>query len=59
MDLAKLTATLLAHPGSPRQFFGDDKFPGPILPLVCVPTTAGSGSEVSGAAVVTDSWTIT
>jgi alcohol dehydrogenase len=55
MDLAKLTATLLAHPGSPREFFGDDKIPGPILPLVCVPTTGGSGSEVSGAAVVTDS----
>ena len=56
MDLAKLTATLLAHPGSPRAFFGvTTRYPARILPLVCVPTTAGSGSEVSGAAVVTDS----
>jgi len=54
MDLAKLTATLLAYPGSPRRFFGDDQIPGPILPVICIPTTAGSGSEVSGAAVVTD-----
>jgi alcohol dehydrogenase class IV len=28
--------------------------PGPVFPLVCVPTTAGTGSEVSAAAVLTD-----
>src|SRR5947199_8951079 len=55
MDLAKITATLLAHGGTPRTYVGDDRVPGPILPLVCVPTTAGTGSEVSAAAVLTDS----
>jgi len=54
MDLAKLTATLLAHGGSPADYVGDGKVPGPIAPLICVPTTAGTGSEVSAASVITD-----
>src|SRR6266542_842965 len=54
MDLAKITATVLAHGGSPRDYIGDDKIPGPVLPLICMPTTAGTGSEVSAAAVLTD-----
>src|SRR5262245_29295648 len=39
MDLAKITATVLAHGGSLRDYVGDGKVPGPILPLLCVPTT--------------------
>jgi len=54
MDLAKTTALVLAHGGGPRDFFGDDRVPGPIWPLICVPTTSGTGSEVSAAAVLTD-----
>lgn len=54
MDLAKLAATLLKHGGSPRDYIGDDKIPGPVFPLICVPTTAGTGSEVSAATVITD-----
>ena len=54
MDLAKLAATLLRHGGNPRDYVGDDKIPGPVFPLICVPTTAGTGSEVSAATVITD-----
>ena len=46
--------SLLTHGGSPRDYVGEEKVPGPVLPLVCVPTTAGTGSEVSAAAVFTD-----
>ncbi len=54
MDLAKITAVVLTHGGDPRDYVGDDKIPGPILPLLCLPTTAGTGSEVSAATVLTD-----
>jgi alcohol dehydrogenase len=54
MDLAKLTAVLLRHGGEAKQYFGFDNVPGPVLPLICLPTTAGTASEVSHAAVLTD-----
>lgn len=54
MDLAKMTATVLAHGGSPRDYLGEDKIPGPIVPLICIPTTSGTGSEVSASGVFTD-----
>jgi alcohol dehydrogenase len=55
IDLAKIVAAVLAHGGAPRSYFGFDQIPGPVTPLVCVPTTSGTGSEVSHAAVLTDS----
>jgi alcohol dehydrogenase class IV len=54
MDLAKATALVTAHGGALRDYVGDEKVPAPVLPVVCVPTTAGTGSEVSAAAVLTD-----
>jgi alcohol dehydrogenase class IV len=54
MDMAKLVSILLKHGGEPRDYVGEDKVPGPVLPIVCVPTTSGTGSEVSHAAVFTD-----
>lgn len=54
MDLAKITAAVCAHGGQPQDYFGFDQVPGPVAPIVCVPTTAGTGSEVSHAAVLTD-----
>jgi alcohol dehydrogenase class IV len=54
MDLAKITAVVLSHGGTPGMYFGDTRVPGPVMPILCLPTTAGTGSEVSAAAVVTD-----
>ena len=54
MDTAKLVAMLLAHGGTLDDYVGDSRVPGPVVPIVAVPTTAGTGSEVSPAAVYTD-----
>jgi alcohol dehydrogenase len=54
MDLAKIVAVLLTHGGRPEDWFGWNNVPAPVVPLVCVPTTSGTGSEVSHAAVLTD-----
>jgi len=54
LDLAKVLALLLAHGGRLGDYYGEGLVPGPTAPVVAVPTTAGTGSEVTPVAVVSD-----
>jgi alcohol dehydrogenase class IV len=54
IDLAKAVAVVLGYGGSAEDYFGVDQVPGPVMPLVAVSTTAGTGSEVSAASVLAD-----
>lgn len=55
MDVAKLSAALVRNPGSVRDYTHvvGRRFTAPAVPIVLVPTTAGTGAEASQNAVVT------
>jgi alcohol dehydrogenase class IV len=54
MDLGKAVSVVLANGGDVRDYYGEFRVPGPGLPIVCVPTTGGTGAEVTSIAVIFD-----
>lgn len=57
MCAGKGTALLATNNGNIRDYHGRDKYRNPPLPCIAIPTTAGSGSEVSKATIITDEQT--
>jgi len=51
MDVAKAVAVIAANKGRAKDYLGLNKVPGPGLPKIMVPTTAGTGSEVTFTSV--------
>ncbi len=54
IDAAKAMSIMANNDGSICDYEGSDKFTNPTLPLIAIPTTAGTGSEVTYSSVITD-----
>lgn len=57
LDCAKGINFLLSNGGSIRDYWGYGKAAKPMIPMIAVPTTAGTGSEAQSYATITDSET--
>jgi alcohol dehydrogenase class IV len=54
MDCAKGIGVVAVSGGDIMDYQGVDEVPAPLPPLICVPTTAGSGADLSQFAIVID-----
>ncbi|HUF62534.1 MAG TPA: iron-containing alcohol dehydrogenase [Verrucomicrobiales bacterium] len=57
MDAAKGCNFLLTNGGEMRDYLGREKATRPMLPLLAIPTTAGTGSECQSFALISDAET--
>ncbi|HLQ82511.1 MAG TPA: iron-containing alcohol dehydrogenase [Pseudogracilibacillus sp.] len=53
MDTAKAVGILYTNKGEIKDYAGKDKVEKQPLPILCIPTTAGTGSEVTANAAIT------
>ncbi len=54
IDIAKVSAVMATNEGPISEYFGIDLVPQPGLPTIIIPTTAGTGSEVTPIAILSD-----
>ncbi len=54
IDTAKMAAVLLVNGGTVLDYIGLDKVPKPAAPVVAIPTTAGTGAELTINSVIAD-----
>lgn len=52
IDTAKCASILVTNPGKTEDYLGIEKVANPGLPKILIPTTAGTGSEVTNVAVL-------